>query len=314
MRHIHSLADANLDGPSMVTIGVFDGVHRGHQHVVAQLVTAAEAANATSVVLTFHPHPALIIRGPQPRRYLTMPDEKAALLHDLGVGLVITHPFDDEVRHIRAAAFVDRLLNHLQMAELWVGADFKMGYQREGDVKFLKAQAKEKGFALRVVDLMDAGGEKVSSSRVRSALAEGDVAEATYCLGRPFRLGGEVVLGDRRGGHTVGFPTANLALAEERAIPARGVYAAWAWVGDQRLPSVVNVGVRPTFDSTERTIVEAHLLDFDADLYGQQLVLDFIARLRGEQRFDGVAELRAQIGRDIKQARRIFTQAERESV
>ncbi|UCC65325.1 MAG: bifunctional riboflavin kinase/FAD synthetase, partial [Anaerolineae bacterium] len=308
MRHIHSLADANLDGPSMVTIGVFDGVHRGHQYVVAQLVTAAKAANATSVVLTFHPHPALVIRGPQPRHYLTMPDEKAALLHDFGVGLVITHPFDDEVRHIRAAAFVDQLLNHLQMAEIWVGADFAMGYQREGDVKFLKAQAKEKRFALRVVDLMDAGGEKVSSSRVRSALAEGDVAEATYCLGRPFRLRGEVVLGDRRG-HTIGFPTANLALVEEHAIPARGVYAAWARVGErQRVPSVVNVGIRPTFDTTERTVVEAHLLDFDADLYGQQLTLDFIARLRGEQRFDGVAELVAQVGRDIERARRIFAQ------
>ena len=152
MRHIHSLAEAKLDRPSMVTIGVFDGVHRGHQHVVAKLLTAARVAGAVSVVLTFYPYPELVIRGPQPRHYLTLPDEKAALLHDLGVELVITHPFNDEVRHIRAATFVDRLLTHLRMAELWVGADFAMGYKREGNVDSLKAQASEKGFALRVVN------------------------------------------------------------------------------------------------------------------------------------------------------------------
>lgn len=312
MRHIRSLAEANLDRPSMVTIGVFDGVHRGHQYVIARLLSAAQAAGAVSVVLTFYPYPELVIRGPRPHYYLTMPDEKAALLHQLGVELVITHPFNDEVRHIRAATFVDQLLTHLRMAELWVGADFVMGYRREGSVDFLKAQADEKDFALRVVDLMDAGDEKVSSSRVRRALAEGDVSEAAYCLGRPFRLRGGVVEGERRG-HTIGIPTANLDIAEEHAVPAHGVYAAWAWVGDQRVPSVVNIGVRPTFDSSARTVVEAHLLDFNANLYGQDLMLDFVARLRGEQRFEGVAALLAQIDRDIEQARRIFAEAEHET-
>lgn len=312
MRHIHSLAEANLDRPAVVTIGVFDGVHRGHQRVVSRLLEAASAADAASVVLTFYPYPETVLRGPQMRYVLTEPDEKAALLHALGVEWVITHPFDDEVRHVRAAAFVDRLLEHLHMVELWVGADFAMGYQREGNVDFLKTQAKEKGFALRVVDLMDAGGEKVSSSRIREALAEGDVKEAARSLGRPFRVTEEVVKGDRRG-HSIGFPTTNLDIPQERAIPAHGVYAAWAWLGEQRHPSVVNVGVRPTFDGSGGTVVEAHLLDFEADLYGQTLSLDFLARLRGEQRFDGVAALVAQINQDVEQARRHFSEAERES-
>jgi riboflavin kinase/FMN adenylyltransferase len=276
-------------------------------------LAAAEAAQAVSTVLTFYPYPEMVIRGPQPRHYLSMPNEKAGLLHALGVELVVTHPFDDEVRHIRAARFVDQLLEHLKMAELWVGADFAMGYEREGNVAFLQAQAEEKGFALRVVDLMDAGGEKVSSSRVRRALSAGDVAEAKYCLGRLFRVKGTVAQGDRRG-RTIGFPTANLDVPEERAIPAHGVYAAWATVGEQRVPSVVNIGVRPTFDGSGRTIVEAHLLDFEADLYGKELALDFLARLRGEQRFDGVEALVAQINRDVEQARDIFAKAGRESI
>lgn len=312
MRHIRALSEANLESPAVVTIGVFDGVHRGHQRVIKRLLEAAEAAGAVSVVLTFYPDPELVIRGPQPRYYLTSPDEKARLFGELGVDLVVTHPFDDEVRHVRAAEFVDRLVKHLNMAELWVGEDFAMGYQREGDIAFLEAQAAEKGFVLRIVDLMDAGGDKVSSSRIRQTLAAGDVEEAQYCLGRPFRVEGEVVVGDRRG-QTIGVPTANVAVPDERAIPAHGVYAAWAWVGGQRVKAAVNVGVRPTFDGTRRTIVEAHLLDFDADLYGQTLTLGFVAHLRGEQRFDGVDALVTQIARDVEQARQILAETERES-
>lgn len=308
MRHIHSLAEAQLDTPSMVTIGVFDGVHRGHQHVIAQLLAAAQAASAVSVVLTFFPYPELVIRGPQPRFYLTMPDEKAALLHEFGVDLVITHPFDEAVRHIRAANFVDSLLDNLHMKELWVGADFAMGYEREGNVAFLTEQSVQKGFALRVVDLMDADGEKVSSSRIRQLLREGDVGEAAHYLGRPFALRGPVVEGDRRG-HTIGIPTANLQLPDEQAIPAHGVYAAWAVAGDQRVPSVVNVGVRPTFDGNNKTIVESHLLDYEADLYGHMLTLEFVARLRDEKRFDGVDALLTQIGTDIDRARVIFAES-----
>ena len=307
MRHIRTLSAANLERPSVVSIGVFDGVHRGHQHVIARLLAAAQAADAVSVVLTFFPYPELVIRGPQPNYYLTMPDDKAALMHELGVELVITHPFNDDVRHIRAADFVDQLLAHLRMTELWVGADFVMGYQREGNVEFLQAQAAEKDFILRVVDLMDAGGERISSSRVRQALAIGDVKEAAYCLGRSFRLQGEVVQGAQRG-QSIGIPTANLSIDDDRAVPAHGVYAAWATIGEERVKAMVNIGVRPTFDESEHTVVEAHLLDYEADLYGKTMVLDFVARLRGEQRFAGVDELVAQIKSDIDQGRKILSQ------
>lgn len=306
MRHIRTLAEANLSRPSVVTIGAFDGVHRGHQHLVRQLVAQARRSRRVPVVLTFYPLPKLVLEGFRPGFYLSTPDEKAELLGHLGVELVVTHPFDEEVRHIRAGAFVQSLVNHLKMAELWVGEDFAMGYQREGNVDFLRQQADTHGFGLRVVDLMDAGGERVSSSRVRAALARGDVAEAARLLGRPYRLTGQVVPGAQRG-KTLGIPTANLAILPERAVPARGVYAGRACTQDAAsIPAVVNIGVRPTFDGTDTTTIEAHLLEFSGDLYGQTIMLDFVARLRDERQFGSAAELVAQIQADITQARGIL--------
>lgn len=305
MRHIRSLQAANLDRPAAVTIGAFDGVHRGHQSLISQFVESAASSGLTPVVLTFHPLPRLVIGGFEPGFYLTLPDDRAALLGELGVELVITHPFNDEVRHIRAAAFVDSLRESLDMRALWVGADFAMGYQREGNVSFLQAEGAQKGFEVRVVDLMDAGDERVSSSRVRAALAAGDVEEADRLLGRPHFVRGEVVFGDRRGS-TIGIPTANLAIPVEMAIPARGVYAGWAGVEEALHPAVVNIGLRPTFDGAAASTVEAHLLDFSADLYGQKLTLHFTARLRDEQKFSGVEALVRQIEADIRQARELL--------
>jgi riboflavin kinase/FMN adenylyltransferase len=306
MQHIRTLAEANLSRPSVVTIGAFDGVHRGHQHLVRQLVAQARRSECIPVVLTFYPLPKLVLEGFRPGFYLSTPDEKAELLGQLGVELVVTHPFDEKVRHLRAAAFVESLLEHLKMAELWVGEDFALGYQREGNVEFLRKQADARGFSLRVVDLMDAGGERVSSSRVRSALAAGDVAEAARLLGRPYRLTGEVVPGAQRG-KALGIPTANLAILAERAVPARGVYAARAHIQDTTsAPAVVNIGVRPTFDGTDTTTIEAHLLEFSGNLYGQTMMLDFAARLRDERQFGSAEALVAQIQADIVQARDIL--------
>jgi riboflavin kinase/FMN adenylyltransferase len=307
LRHIRNLAEANLSRESVVTIGAFDGVHRGHQYLVGQLVEHACQTGRVPVVLTFFPLPKIVLSGPQPGLYLTLPDEKAALLGELGVELVVTHPFNEQVRHIHAADFVAALSDHLKMAALWVGEDFAMGYRREGDVAFLRRQAAVRGFTLRVVDLMDAGGERVSSSRVRAALADGDVAEAARLLGRPYRVAGEVVQGAGRG-QTIGIPTANLSLDMRKAIPRVGVYAAHATPGGggQAYPAVVNVGVRPTFDGSNTLTVEAHLLDFDGDLYGQTLSLDFVARLRDEKKFEGVDALAAQIRADVERGRRIL--------
>lgn len=308
MRHIHSLEQANLSQPSVVTLGVFDGVHRGHQSLIGRLVDQAHALRQVPVVLTFYPYPKLVLRGYQPRSYLTLPEAKARLLGALGVELVITHPFDDSVRHIRAAAFVDSLLVHLKMASLWVGADFALGYQREGNVDFLRGEAQRRGFELRVVDLMDAGGERVSSTRIRDALQTGDVAEAARLLGRPYRVAGQVAQGAGRG-HTIGFPTANLDIPEEQAIPAHGVYACRALIGQVHIPAVTNIGLRPTFDGNGALTVETHLLDFSGDLYGQSIELDFIAHLRAEQKFSGPQALIDQINRDISQARVILSRA-----
>ncbi len=305
MRHIRKLEEAGLIGPSVVTIGAFDGVHRGHQSLIGQLLAHAAESRRVPVVLTFHPHPEMVLRGQRPGFYLTMPERRAALLGALGVELVVTHPFDESVRQIRAAEFVDRLIANLQMSALWVGSDFAMGYRREGDVPFLQRQADARGFGLRVVDLMDAGGERVSSTRIRDALAAGEVQEASRLLGRLYSVPGRVVRGVGRGS-TIGIPTANLDIAPEQAIPLRGVYAGWVEIKTGMAPAVVNIGLRPTFDGSGSLTVEAHLLDFTGDLYAQEVELHFAARLRDEQRFDGIAALVAQIQADIGRARQLL--------
>src|SRR5574341_294491 len=302
MRHITSLQEAQPERPSVVTIGAFDGVHRGHQFLVRELVEYANEHSLTPTLLTFHPHPEMVLRGYQPGFYLTLPERKAQLLGDLGVELVVTHPFDEQVRHVRAADFVTNLLKSLNMCALWVGEDFAMGYQREGNVVFLQAQGEARGFQVRIVDLMNAGGERVSSSRIRQLLRGGNVREAACLLGRPHSVAGEVVRGDQRG-HAIGIPTANLAVPPDLAIPARGVYAGGADADGSREAAVVNIGVRPTFDGTGALTIEAPLLDYTGDLYGKTMEVSFIDRLRDEKKFDGIDALVAQIRKDIGRAR-----------
>jgi riboflavin kinase/FMN adenylyltransferase len=305
MRHVHSLDEAGLNQPSVVTIGVFDGVHRGHQHLIGQLISHGRETDRTPVVITFYPYPDTILRGVRTGYYLTLPDEKAALLGSLGVEVIVTIPFSEEVRQMRAGEFVRQMLEHLRMESLWVGTDFAMGYKREGNVAFLTEQSKQHDFELKAIDLMDANGEQVSSTRIRQALDGGDVAEAARLLGRPHRVTGSVVQGAGRG-RTINIPTANLSFPEEQATPARGVYACWANVGEQKVASMVNIGMRPTFEGEAKQTVEAYLLDFDQDLYGQTISLDFIARLRNEQKFENVQALIDQIHRDVELGREIL--------
>jgi riboflavin kinase / FMN adenylyltransferase len=301
MNHVYNLVDACLEKPSLVTIGVFDGVHIGHQHLIKQLVDEAHRTGRLAVVLSFFPHPDVVLRGRQDRYYLTTPEQKAEQLMKLGVDTVITHPFDDTVRHARAADFVDQLLDHLKMQDLWVGADFALGYQREGNVDFLSAQGKEKGFTLRTINLVANGSGTINSTAIRQALQDGNVEQARGWLGRSYTVSGEVVHGEQRG-RKIGFPTANIAVWSQQVIPANGVYACWAQLGDERFMAVTNVGVRPTFDG-EGVTVEAHLLDFNRDIYGQQLTVTFETRLRAEKKFNGIQELIAQIGSDAQAGR-----------
>jgi len=286
---------------------MFDGVHRGHQHLLRRLVEVAAVDGCVPVVLTFFPHPDKVLGRAPSRYYLTSPAQRAALLGALGVEIVVTHPFDDAVRQIRAADFVDRLLAHLRLRELWVGQDFALGYKREGNVAFLREQGTQKGFRLEAIDLVssDDDGIIITSSTIRAALEAGDVVRAARWLGRPYSLEGEVVPGDGRG-HTIGFATANLSVWNEQVLPANGVYAGWARLGGEVFMAVANVGRRPTFEG--RIVrLEAHLLDFDRPIYGQTLEFSFVARLRDEQRFDGIDALVAQIRRDAEQGRALLS-------
>jgi riboflavin kinase/FMN adenylyltransferase len=304
MENLDSLIHANPDRPTCVTIGAFDGVHRGHQQVLQQLVAETRGSCLRTAALTFFPHPRQVLAKPVPRFYLTTPTERARLLHHYGVDLVITHPFDRQVRMIQAADFVDMLVAHLDMRELWVGPDFALGYQREGDVHFLQQQGSAKGFVVHVADFYAVDGQPVSSSLIREAIRAGRIDDANRLLGRPFRLPGRVVPGDGRG-RELGFPTANLAIWAEHALPAQGVYAAQATVAALCRPAAVNIGVRPTVTSGDELVVEAHLLDFDGDLYGQELTLDFVGRIRNEIKFNGVDHLIAQLAHDIAKTRQL---------
>lgn len=310
MPHVYRLEDVQPSAPTVLAVGVFDGVHIGHQALLRELVARARGRDCTPAVLTFHPHPDVVLGHVSGRFYLTTPPQRAELLAELGVELIVTHPFDEQVRRMRAAAFVERLVRHLRVCELWVGADFALGYKREGNVAFLRAQGAEHGFAVRAVELLvsDGNGQVVSSSGVREALRAGDVERATRWLGRPYRLEGEVVHGDMRG-RTIGFPTANLDVWEEQLLPAEGVYAGWARLGGETLMAVANIGSRPTFDHGVVT-VEVYLLDFDRDIYGARLAFDVVARLRAERKFASVDALVAQIGRDVERARALLERDE----
>ncbi len=301
MIHARSLTEIHLQQPSLVTIGVFDGVHRGHQHLIRRLVSEAHARQRAAVAITFFPHPDVVLRGLNSRYYLTTPEQRAALLGDLDVDYVITLAFDDQFRQTRAAEFVDRMMAHLRLEALWVGSDFALGYQREGNVPYLKDQGAKKGFTVEVIDLIMAENAAISSSGIRATLEAGDVEQAREMLGRAYSVSGEVVHGEKRG-RSIGFPTANMDVWSEQVIPANGVYAGWALLGDERFMAVTNVGQRPTFNG-EAITVEAFLLDFDRDIYGQTLTFDFEKRLRPEMRFSGIDQLIAQIGADAQAGR-----------
>ena len=309
MQHVHDLAEARLDG-STLTIGSFDGVHRGHQDLLGRMLADARGRNLPAVVLTFYPHPSVVLRGRKPAFYITSPEERADLLENLGIDLVITQTFDLELSRVEAPDFLDRLAAQVGFKDLWAGEDFALGHQRRGNRHYLAQVSSERGFRFHLVPPFLLEGEVVSSTRVREALRSGDVARAANYLGRHFELPGRVAHGVGRG-KQLGIPTANLEVWEERAIPGVGIYACLAELEGERKPAVVSIGFRPTFDEALTTpVVEAHLLDFEADLYERELKLVFIERLRDERRFSGPEALVDQIERDIRRARELLGRAE----
>jgi len=301
MQHYRSLQEVTLEN-CWLTVGVFDGVHRGHQQVLNTLTAGAHAHGVPAVVLTFDPHPARVF-GRGEIKLLTLPGERARLLGNLGVDVVITHPFNMDVANITAFDFMKRLKTQLGLTQLILGYDSTLGKDREGNAARLTEIGLELGYTVETVSALDDESGVISSTEIRKLITVGKVSEAARLMDHPYRLQGLVGYGDRRG-RTIGFPTANLKYAHEKVIPAGGIYACWAFVRGTRYLAAVNVGTNPTFTPDRQTVsVEAYLLDFAEDIYDELLTLDFVQRLRDELKYASVEALIRQINHDVEQTR-----------
>jgi riboflavin kinase / FMN adenylyltransferase len=300
---VETLEQALPQWPAMVlTIGRFDGIHRGHRQLIGQVIARARSLQAAAAVLSWDPHPSTVLQPDNPAALLTDAEEKAALLAELGVDLFLRVPFSDAVRQLTAADYLAQITAVVPLRELWIGEDFRMGHGRSGDAAELARIGAALGFSVHTGARVCADDGKIGSSAIRRLIVAGQVADAAVLLGRPYSAAGVVVQGDQRG-RTIGFPTANLQLDPQVITPGNGVYACWAQLDDgARIAAVTNIGTRPTFDGLRRT-VETHLLDWSGDLYGRRVRVAFVERLREEQRFAGIEALKAQIARDAVQAR-----------
>lgn len=294
-------------GRSVLTIGVFDGVHKGHQEIIGHTVKRARDLGMQAVVMTFDPHPSEVVRPGSHPAVLTEPTRKAELIEQLGVDVLCVVPFTPEFSRLPAEEFVhDVLVEHLHVALVVVGENFRFGHRAAGDVPMLERLGRAFGFSVEPSRLIAGDSAVLSSTYVRACVDAGDVVAAAAALGRSHRIEGVVVRGDRRG-RQLGFPTANLVTGRYVAVPGDGVYAAWLVRMDgQRLPAAVSVGTNPTFSGQERR-VEAFVLDFDGDLYGERLALDFVTKLRDMRTYEGVEPLAAQIREDVAQTRALLT-------
>jgi riboflavin kinase/FMN adenylyltransferase len=292
---------------SVATVGNFDGVHRGHQHVIDLVVARARASGATSVVVTFDPHPMTVVHPGGAPLALTTLDHRLELIAERGVDATLVLPFTHELSQLTPDEFVKKVLvEALHTAVVHVGANFRFGHRAAGTIDTLRELGAAYGFETHPVEL--ARDDTVwSSTYVRQCLAEGDVVAAARALGRLHRVEGPVVEGDKRG-RELGYPTANLGLGDEVAIPADGIYAGWLTrASGVRLPAAISIGTNPTFDGTSRR-VEAYVLDRDdLELYGEHVVVEFVERLRDTLRFDGVDALLVQMGADVDRARAILS-------
>ncbi|MBN2385875.1 MAG: bifunctional riboflavin kinase/FAD synthetase [Anaerolineales bacterium] len=300
--------DAVKRQDTWLTIGVFDGLHRGHRVLLQHLVDGARAAHPVGhpVVLTFYPHPAVVLGGQSDFVYLSLPDEKAALLEEMGIETVITIPFDLNLAAETAQAFMQRVSTHLGLRHLLIGHDFALGRGRDGDAARLAEIGRHLGYTVEVLPAVHAQDLVISSTAIRNLIQRGQVAAAAALLGRPYAVSGPVVHGDGRGRH-INIPTANIAYPAEKLVPAHGIYATWALVAGVRHPSATNIGINPTFTPERQgASLETHLLDFQGDLYGQTVQIEFVERLRDEMKFPSVEALIAQIRSDIQLARKIL--------
>ena len=300
MQAKEELAKSIPDKETLLTIGVFDGVHLGHQHLLTHLRQHAQKENLLSGVVTFRSHPQTVISPESKLPWLNNLDERIGLLQGLGIDIIVALTFTPELAKLSAREFIQLLKDHLRMRGLIIGPDFALGKNREGDVSRLRLLGKEMGFSVEVAKPLTADDEVISSTTIRQALARGNVKRVEKLIGRPFSLSGQVVPGDKRG-RLLGFPTANLDTTPEQALPHDGVYATIAYINHKQMPSVTNIGVRPTFGGGKR-VVEVYLLDYKGQSYGEKLKIDLVDKLRDEMHFNATEELKAQIERDVEQA------------
>ncbi len=294
------------------TIGVFDGVHVGHQEVFRMVRVVADRLGVASAVVTFDNHPAHVVRPRSAPRLLTTLEQKLELIDAQGIDYAYVVHFDAERASTHPDVFVEQVfVDALHAKAIVVGEDFHFGQGRSGNVDALRRIGEEWGFEVHALELIqhsDEAREPVSSTKIRRALAGGDVARAALMLGRPYEVRGTVQEGDRRG-QLIGFPTANIPVTKMMAWPADAVYAGWCDLPDgSRHPCAINIGRRPTFyEHAEQSLLEAHLIDFDGDLYGVQVAVSFVAFLRSERKFEGIDQLAVQLKKDVDEARKLLT-------
>jgi riboflavin kinase/FMN adenylyltransferase len=304
MQHYSSLTEVSLQN-SWLAIGVFDGVHRGHQQIIHRLTAGSHENEAPAVVLTFDPHPARVF-GRGEIRLLTLPDERADLLGSMDVDVVVTHPFNKDVANTTAFDFMQQIKAHLGFSHLVLGYDSTVGRNREGNAARLAEIGVELGYTVEVVSALSDESGVISSTEIRKLIATGNVTEAARLMGHSYSLHGPVKHGDKRG-RTINVPTANIEYSPDKLIPANGIYACRAFLNNRQYQAAVNIGINPTFTPDKQTPnVEAHLLDFRREIYGKDVRLEFIARLRDELRFESVDKLLDQIWKDIEDTRRIL--------
>ena len=305
MSLIHSL-DETVFQNAWLTIGVFDGVHRGHQQVLQSLVSRAHEAGGPALVLTFNPHPAVVLGGITDFKCLTTPDERAELLESYGVDAVIMQAFNQKFADQTAGQFMLQVVQHTGLCGLVIGYDTALGRGREGNADRLAEIGNELGYTVQVIPPLKDEDGIISSTRIRRSIAAGRVSAAAKDLGRYYSVTGPVIHGDGRG-HRINLPTANIEVPPGKVPPANGIYASWVWWDGQKYRAATNVGVRPTFTpDLPLPIIEAHLLDFDHDLYGQQVKLEFVEYLRPEEKYDSVDALVEQIQADIARTAEIL--------
>jgi riboflavin kinase/FMN adenylyltransferase len=289
----------------VLTIGTYDGVHRGHQLLLSQIVRRAHETGRLSGVLSFHPHPRSVLYPDANVPYLSTPEERAAIMERLGLDLLVLLPFTREFADTPAEPLMKMLVQHLRLRELWVGADFAMARNREGNVQRLAELGRALGYDLHAIEPLAEADRTISSTRIRALLADGRVDQAARMLGRYYSVSGPVIHGAARG-RRLGFRTANVTVPPERAMPANGIYAVWMIIDGVRHAGAANVGIRPSFDSGEK-LLEVHLLDYDGDLYGREVTTEFVEYIREERRFDDVEALRRQVQQDIVEIRTLLS-------